>query len=316
MTRGHDTARPAQQVDVVDDPVPAPVPASARGSAAPWVSACSMTSVPPSRSSSRGAGGHGQRQGEPVGAAAVERLDRVVVADLGVDGTWSSGMYGGLQVTTSTASASSGYACRASPRSTATSSPSRSRFRTAHAWARSVSSTAYTVAAGHSALTASAMAPDPVARSTTTGASRPASERRARSTSSSVSGRGTKTPGPTSSSSPRKYARPVRCCSGTRLGALGDEVRIPLRRLDPTEDHEPPGLADVLAAQVGGEVQGVDRGGLDAGLGEGHGARRRTRRSATAPHAPATAARRACSSASTQEPMTASRSPSSTWSRL
>ena len=33
-----------------------------------------------------------------------------------------------------------------------TSSPSRSRLRTAHAWARSVSSTAYTVAAGHSCL--------------------------------------------------------------------------------------------------------------------------------------------------------------------
>ncbi len=97
-------------------------------------------------------------------------------------------------------------------------------------------------------------------------------------------------------------------------GALGDEVGIPLRRLDATEDHDPSRLGDVLAAQVGGEVQGVHRSGLDTGLGERH--RGAADRVAQLAHSPDTALRRACSSASTHEPMTASRSPSRTASRL
>ncbi len=62
------------------------------------------------------------------------------------------------------------------------------------------------------------MAPEPVHRSTTSGSatsmSRTASI--AHSTTVSVSGRGTNTPGPTSSSRYRKKARPVMCWSGSR----------------------------------------------------------------------------------------------------
>ena len=87
-------------------------------------------------------------------------------------------------------------------------SPSRSstaepaQLRRAQACAAGSASTASTVAAGTSSATDSAMAPDPVPRSTTTG-ERPVSSCTERAASmatpatTSVSGRGTNTPGPT-----------------------------------------------------------------------------------------------------------------------
>ena len=77
---------------------------------------------------------------------------------------------------------------------------------------------ACTRAFGTSVAIASAIAPEPVPRSTATGSGvgtwRSASI--AICTTPSVSGRGTKTPGPTSSSMCRKPAVPTRCCSGSR----------------------------------------------------------------------------------------------------
>ena len=82
--------------------------------------------------------------------------------------------------------------------------PVPARLRAAHSPAASPSSTACTSAAGTSVATASATAPEPVQRSTTTGARPASSTAWAASTpqpaSSSVSGRGTNTPGPTASS--------------------------------------------------------------------------------------------------------------------
>ena len=42
----------------------------------------------------------------------------------------------------------------------------------------------------------------------------------------SVSGRGTNTPGPTSNSSARNGARPVMCCSGSRVALRPTSARI------------------------------------------------------------------------------------------
>ncbi len=81
-------------------------------------------------------------------------------------------------------------------------SPSRrstgdpAQFRTAQACAAGSSSTACTSLPGTSVATASAMAPDPVHRSTTRGPSVPFSADSTASTTTSVSGRGTNTPGP------------------------------------------------------------------------------------------------------------------------
>ena len=52
----------------------------------------------------------------------------------------------------------------------------------------------------------------------------PASRSSAQPVSCSVSGRGTKTPGPTASSRNRNGARPVRCCSGTRSARWSTSV--------------------------------------------------------------------------------------------
>src|SRR3954452_17677938 len=134
-------------------------------------------------------------------------------------------MYGGLATATSAAPASSAR----TPLSARTASPSRrstapvcrppaatSTLRRAHAWASGSSSTATTRAAGTSAATATAIAPDPVQRSTTSGCRSRSASSIARPATTSVSGRGTKTPGPTASSTVRNGAVPVRCCSGTR----------------------------------------------------------------------------------------------------
>ena len=77
-------------------------------------------------------------------------------------------MYGGLQTTTSTLPSSSANAVARSPRRSSTPVPAR--LRSAQACAAGSSSTACTVACGTSSATALAIAPEPVHRSTTTGA--------------------------------------------------------------------------------------------------------------------------------------------------
>src|SRR4051794_34510885 len=111
-------------------------------------------------------------------------------------------MYGGLDTTTSTVPSSSGNAVVASPCTRVTANPVSATLRAAQACASWPSSTAYTVAVGTSSATASAMAPEPVQRSTTTGAPPSATAASMASpATTSVSGRGVKTPGPTDSSS-------------------------------------------------------------------------------------------------------------------
>ena len=92
-------------------------------------------------------------------------------------------------------------------------------FRSAQLLASGSPSTACTVALGTSWAIDSAMAPDPVPRSTTTGSATFMARSRsiAQPVITSVSGRGTNTPGPTSSSRYLKYAWPVMCCSGSRF---------------------------------------------------------------------------------------------------
>src|SRR6266699_2696063 len=94
----------------------------------------------------------------------------------------------------------------------------RAMFRSVHWRASGSPSTACTRALGTSCAMASAIAPVPVPRSATTGSATSISVSRssAHPVMTSVSGRGTKTPGPTSRSRYLKYAVPVMCCSGSR----------------------------------------------------------------------------------------------------
>ena len=98
-------------------------------------------------------------------------------------------------------------------------------LRRAHRSARGSLSTARTTASGRALATASANAADPVHRSTTTGRCRPRSSSKPHSSSSSVSGRGTNTPGPTSTVTRPSAARPVKCCSGTRAARAATSSR-------------------------------------------------------------------------------------------
>ena len=129
----------------------------------------------------------------------------------------------------------------------------------------------------------------------------------------SVSGRGTKTPGPTARVSRRKWARPVRCCSGTRVARSSTRPAYPSGS-GVAEHHRSAHVRGVRAEGVRGELDGVDLGRGDAGRGQPRG--RLAHRGAQVAHRSAIAARRAASSASTQDWTTGSRSPSSTVSRL
>ena len=132
--------------------------------------------------------------------------------------------------------------------------------------------------------------------------------------SSSVSGRGTKTPGPTASSTWRNAAVPVRCCSGSRAARRVEQgvVRAPL----PRRRGRRPAAA----------CRAARRARAPGGARRRARARRRRRRGAAAAASrrawlgrtlsASRAASRAAMSASTQESRTGSRSPSSTWSRL
>src|ERR1700722_7074505 len=92
-------------------------------------------------------------------------------------------------------------------------------FRSDQLLASGSPSTACTMARGTSRAIDRAIAPDPVPRSTATGSATFIARSRsiAQPVITSVSGRGTKTPGPTSSSRYLKYAWPVMCCSGSRF---------------------------------------------------------------------------------------------------
>ncbi len=91
-------------------------------------------------------------------------------------------------------------------------------LRSAQPRASGSASTACTWARGTSCAIASAIAPEPVPRSATTGSatSIAVSFSMAQPVITSVSGRGTKTPGPTASSVYLKWVRPVMCWSGSR----------------------------------------------------------------------------------------------------
>ena len=118
-------------------------------------------------------------------------------------------MYGGLLITRSTASLSDGRAPAKSPSSRVTRPrvcgalfAQRAMLRCAHCRASGSASTACTRARGTSCAIASAIAALPVPRSATTGSatSMSRSELIPQPVITSVSGRGTNTPGPTSSS--------------------------------------------------------------------------------------------------------------------
>ena len=120
-----------------------------------------------------------------------------------------TGMYGGLLITRSTAPSSDGRAPAKSlgvqgdpARVCGALSAHRAMLRCAHCRASGSASTACTRARGTSCAIASAIAALPVPRSATTGSatSMSLSSSIAQPVMTSVSGRGTNTPGPTSSS--------------------------------------------------------------------------------------------------------------------
>ena len=290
-----------------------PVAANTAGADSPCTSACSKPTTPPGRSSTRGTALEHPDRVEAVGAGE-EREVRVVVAGLrrhrlpglerdvrrvagdDVDGAGEV-VEGGRHVALAQVDARAGAGCapprRAPPR------PARRRARRAP---------------GTSSTIALAIAPEPVQRSTTTGASsgarlldRPAGQqlglgaghedararRRAR--------RGGSTP------------TPVRCWSGSR----------PARRAT---------SASNAVERRRGDVVDQRRAASAWCRGRGRAARRRRapgwrpRLGAAGRSPPASAARRgrhcssasrrAARSASMQESRTGWRSPSSTWSRL
>ena len=230
------------------------------------------------------------------------------------DSQASSGMYGGLQVTTSTVPARSsnavGHVALAQVDPGAGEVAHRPTVRRLVELDR-----VHASAAGTSSAIALATAPDPVHRSTTTGA--PSAHRRhcsiAQPASSSVSGRGTKTPGPTASSTWRKYAVPVRCCSGSRAARRATSASYSSSAEDATSststsrDRVVPSTCD---EQLGSVVVGAGHPG-----GPQHARWRPAGAVATTDHC-SSASSRVARSASMQESRTGWRSPSSTWSRL
>ncbi|TCN38353.1 hypothetical protein EV644_109138 [Kribbella orskensis] len=184
------------------------------GADSPWTSACSQPNQPP---------GFSKR---PAVAATTLISSKPSSPDHKANaGSWSrtsavtdsqavKGMYGGFEITASTFPFNSGRHPSISP--SCKVAPVPAKFRRAQTQASGDNSTACTVLSGRSVATAPAIAPEPLQRSTTSGASTPTSRSRIHPTSTSVSGRGTNTPGPTASSRYRNAAVPVRCCSGSR----------------------------------------------------------------------------------------------------
>ena len=134
--------------------------------------------------------------------------------------------------------------------------------------------------------------------------------------SSSVSGRGTKTPGPTTSSTWRKWALPVRCCSGSRAARRATRASYAAASLGRRRRRR--ARAGRGRCRARGPAASRRR---PRGLATPASARRRTASASevAAPHGVThgpTAASRASRSASTAESRTGWRSPSSTASRL
>ena len=304
------------QVGVVDD---LPQPRAAQRP--PWLSACSMTSTPPSRSSTaaRAATATGHRQ--PVGRPAVERDLRVVVAHLGVDRHGPDGDVRrvadddvdlAVEVVERPSSRRRAARRRRGRAGRGSRRPSRAPGRTARRRAR--------VARGHLVLDrerdgarAGAQVDDQRRPATRRG------RRRSRARpSTSVSGRGTKTPGPTARVRRRKWATPGEVLQRHARRALVDERGVGLgnrrrpRHAGPcarrTSDGSTPRACAASATASPPATRCRPRRG-----GPSPSTAPRVRRSA---HRSARAARRAASSASTQDWITGSRSPSRTLSRL
>ena len=196
-------------------------------------------------------------------------------------------------------------------------SPSRrstvepAQLRAAQACAAGSSSTACTSLPGTSVATASAIAPDPVHRSTTRGRSSPGSAASTASTTTSVSGRGTNTPGPTC----RVEVAEGRD-AGDVLQRLARGPPVDVRREAGAGVVVPPQVAPLDAQRVRGEHLGVVPGRRDARRGQPVA----SPRPAAAAQRPAVTGRRRPAwprcprrrAPGRRRP----RSPSSTWSRL
>ena len=192
----------------------------------------------------------------------------------GSRGIAAAGMYGGLEMTTSTLPSRSGSAsARSMKTARALAAPVSSMFLRAQMNASGEFSTAKTRACGTSVAIARAMAPLPVPRSTATGSAlgTARSASMANCTTCSVSGRGTNTPGPTASSRERNGARPVMCWSGSRAARRSPSSRMrsasapSIGAVHVDEGlHAPAPLAEDMPDQE----LGVDLGVGDAGTEE------------------------------------------------
>ena len=196
-----------------------PVPASTAGTAAAWPSSCSMPNQPPGRSSAAARTASGRITASPSAPPKTAAAGSCATSG----GTRAlRGTYGGLHRTRSTwpSSSASVAGSVASPATTVTGgSPACARadaLRRNQSSASGACSTAYTRACGTSCATASAIAPEPLHKSTIMRALSFFAISTPQPASTSVSGRGTNTPGPTARSRCRNGAVPVRCCSGTR----------------------------------------------------------------------------------------------------
>ena len=229
------------------------------------------------------------------------------------DSQASRGMYGGLHTTTSTVPARSSKAVAMSPWRRSTPVPAR--LRSAQPWAPSSSSTACTRASGTSSATARAIAPDPVQRSTTTGASQVAPARVDRPAGQQLGLRARhEDPRPDGSSTWRNAAVPVRCCSGSRAARRATSASY--RCLLGGRARRRRGRAGRAgrAEHVGEQLARRRARGLRP---RPRAARRRAGRQPRAARGHcSSASSRAARSASTHDCEDGPRSPSSTWSRL
>ena len=235
--------------------------------------------------------------------------------------TAPGGMYGGLDTTTSTVPSRSGNASVASPSRRSTLEGREVALGPGERLGRQLDGARPAPAAPRRRPTRRSR------RTRCRGRRRAGARRRARSaraprratasTTTSVSGRGTKTPGPTSRVRCRKYARPVRCCSGIRVAAPVDQRRRTPAPGPAVHRVVPDQVAGLDAEHVRGQEPGVVAAALDARRGQPLGGRAQQRLQAATlgrqRHAPES---RSARSASTQAWTTPSRSPSSTWSRL
>ena len=161
---------------------------------------------------------------------------------------------------------------------------------------------------------ASASAPEPVHRSTISGRGRKRLRRQPIPAATSVSGRGMKTPGPTCNGHRAERGGPTMCCNGIRAHALRSRVARSARRSRRRPRSSNGSRPRLGARGMRGQLFGVD-------------ARRcRLPPRPALPRRASIALQRArrrhaccsrdCLSAAASASNNASRSPSSTWSRL